>query len=293
MSFNELNWVEFLKKKAKRAKGIFAGIGDDCAVIKEKGKYYLISSDLFIEDVHFRLKNISFTDIGRRAAARAVSDIAACCGAPMFIIVSAGIPSFIKARQMKEIAKGIEDTASKCCASVIGGDTSRAQRLFLDIWVMGRAEKPILRKTAKTGDYVFLTGKLGKLAFNKPFMPKLKEARYLANNFRVNAMIDISDGFIIDLYRILQASAKGALLHKEEIPVTHGDKDLYRGEDYELIFTVDKNEPKIELLKRKFYWVGYIREKSFGYYFGFYDSRRKGSKKKEKVKVRGYLHFYS
>lgn len=284
MSFSELNWVEFLKKKARGGKGIVAGIGDDCAVIKEKGRFYLISSDLFIENVHFRLKDISFINIGKRAAARAVSDIAACAGRPKFIIISAGIPSYISASQMKEIMNGVEETASKCGASVIGGDTSRAQRLFLDVWVMGDAKRPVLRKTAKADDYIFVTGKLGKLAFNKPFMPGLKEASYLANNFKVNAMIDISDGFIIDLYRILKESKKGALLWKDKIPVTDGFGDVYRGEDYELIFTVDKNEPKIDLLKKRFYWAGYIKENSFGYYL-----EEDGSKRK--VKLKGYFHF--
>ncbi len=286
MSFNELNWIEFLKGKAKRPKGLFAGIGDDCAVIRDRGKYYLISSDLFIEDVHFKLGDISFLNIGRRAAARAVSDIAACAGRPKFVIVSAGIPDYITTNQMKKIAEGIEKTSSLCGASVAGGDTSKTSKLFLDVWVVGEAKKPILRSGAKPGDYIFITGGLGKLAFNKPFMPKLKEAEYLAKNFKVNAMIDISDGFIIDLYRILKESGRGALLFKDEILTSRGESDFYRGEDYELIFTVDKSDPKMELLKKKFNWAGYIKEKKYGYYF----VSREGNKQ-EKIKTAGYLHF--
>ena len=156
MVFNELSWVEFLKKKANNSKSVFTGIGDDCALIKEEDKYYLISSDLFIENVHFKLKDISFLNIGRRAAARALSDIAACAGKPKFIIISAGIPSHVTSRQIKEIIKGIEETASLCGASVIGGDTSRSDKLFIDVWVMGEAKRPILRKTAKTGDIYLL-----------------------------------------------------------------------------------------------------------------------------------------
>ena len=158
MSFSELNWVEFLKKKVKRAKGIFAGIGDDCAIIKKKEKYYLISSDLFIEDVHFKLKDISFLNIGKRAAARALSDIAACAGKPKYFVVSAGIPNFITARQMKEIMRGIEETAQLFGAAVVGGDSSKMTKLMLDIWVMGETKKPILRRSAKVGDYIFVTG---------------------------------------------------------------------------------------------------------------------------------------
>ena len=132
--------------------------------------------------------------------------------------------------------------------SLIGGDTSRARNLFLDVWGVGYARKCILRKTAREGDYIFVTGKLGDREFEEPFIPRIKEARYLVNNFKVNAMIDISDGFIIDLYRILKESSKGAVLQFEDIPC-NSRSDLYRGEDYELIFTVDKNDPHIEKLK--------------------------------------------
>ena len=199
MSFNELSWVKFLKKSTKSGEGVVCGAGDDCAVIREGERYYLISSDLFIEDVHFKLKGISFLNIGKRAAARAVSDIAACAGKPRFIAVSAGIPAYISTKQMKEIMNGIDKTASLCGASVVGGDTSRTRKLFLDVWVMGEAKKPILRSSAKAGDYIFVTEKLGKLPFNSPFVPRLKEAKYLADNFKINAMIDVSDGFIADL----------------------------------------------------------------------------------------------
>ncbi len=284
MSFNELSWIDFLKKRTVKNKEVFAGIGDDCAVIKGKNSYILVSTDLFVEEVHFKLKNVTFLDIGKRAVARAISDIAACGGLPRFVVVSAGIPPYVTARGMKQIMKGVVETTRLCGASVIGGDTARTDKLFLDVWVMGETKKPALRSRAKAGDYIFLTGKIGRLPFNKPFMPKLKEAAYLVKNFKVNAMIDISDGFVIDLYRILKASGRGAVVYKDKVPVVDSVKDMYRGEDYELIFTVDKSETKIEVLKKKFYWVGYITQGKCGYYF---DNRGK----KEQVKVRGFLHF--
>jgi len=284
MRFNELEWIEYLRGKTGKSKSIFFGIGDDCAVIRQRGEWYLVTSDLFIEDVHFKLEEISFLNIGKRAAARAISDIAACGGIPRFVVVSAGIPRYVTAKGMKQVMRGIAETTRLCGASVIGGDTAGTEKLFLDVWVVGKTKKPVLRSRAKAGDYIFVTGKIGRLSFNKPFMPKLKEALYLVKNFKVNAMIDISDGFAIDLYRILQASSKGAVLYKDKVPVADSLKDIYRGEDYELIFTVDKSEPKIEMLKKKFYWVGYITQERRGYYF---DNRGK----KEQVKVRGFLHF--
>ncbi len=284
MRFNELEWIEYLRKRTRKSKSIFFGIGDDCAVIRQRGEWYLVTSDLFIEDVHFKLEEISFLNIGKRAVARAISDIAACGGVPAFVVVSAGIPLYVTTRQMKQVMRGIEEMAMLSGAHIVGGDTAKTERFFLDVWVMGKAKNPVLRSRAKTGDYIFVTGKIGKLPFNKPFMPKLKEATYLAENFKINAMIDVSDGFIIDLYRILELSKKGALLYKDKIPVVSSPKDMYRGEDYELIFTVDRDESRIKVLKEKFYWVGYITDKRSGYYF---DSKGK----KERVNVTGFLHF--
>jgi thiamine monophosphate kinase len=96
-------------------------------------------------------------------------------------------------------------------------------------------------------------------------------------------MIDISDGFALDLYRILKESGKGALLYKKNMPI---DKisDLYRGEDYELIFTVSGDEKKIDLLKSKFYLVGTIKSSQSGY-------RMSDGKRSYNVDVKGYMHF--
>jgi len=284
MRFDELNWVEFLKKNVKKSKAVTVGIGDDCAVIKNKSSFILLSSDLFIEDIHFKLKTSSFKVIGQRAVARAISDIAACCGRPKFIVISLGLPFYVNKKDLKEITKGITVACKNEKVFLVGGDTSHSEKLFLDVMVLGEVKKPILRSGACEGDYIFLSGKLGKLAFNKPFNPKIKEALYLAKNFKISSMIDLTDGFILDLYRILKASKKGALIEKDKIPVTRGESDYIRGEDYELIFTVSKNEPKISFLKNKFYCLGRIKSKAFGFVM-----LNKG--KKEKIKPKGYLHF--
>ena len=96
-------------------------------------------------------------------------------------------------------------------------------------------------------------------------------------------MIDVTDGFIIDLYRVLKMSKKGALLYRDDIPLCN-KSNLYRGEDYELIFTVDKTEPKLAILKKKFSLVGRIRSSRSGY-------KWQAGNKLSKVKVKGYTHF--
>jgi thiamine monophosphate kinase len=95
-------------------------------------------------------------------------------------------------------------------------------------------------------------------------------------------MIDVSDGFILDLYRILKESKKGALIHLDDIPYNYSPSDLFRGEDYELIFTIDKSEPKLGLLRQKFYLVGRITSRGY---------KIVKDNKIENVKVKGYMHF--
>jgi thiamine-monophosphate kinase len=284
MRLRELEWVDFLKQKVKIGRDVIVGIGDDCAFVKIGSQNLLLKSDLFVENVHFSLKEINFKTIGMRAVARVLSDFAACGGVPKFIGVSAGLPAYIKERQLIKILAGILHYSKKYKFSLIGGDTGRSSKLFLDIWGVGTCKKFIKRSTAKVGDHIFITGKLGERKFSESFVPRLKASQYLVNNFKVSAMIDISDGFILDLYRILKESKKGALLFKENIPVTRGELDYYRGEDYELIFTVPGDEPRLDYLKKKFYCVGTIKSRAFGY-------KMQINSKVYKIEPRGYLHF--
>ena len=283
MAFNELNWVDFLKKKVEKGNDVLVGIGDDCALVKVKNKEVLLKSDLFIEDIHFKLKNTPFKTIGMRAVLRVLSDFAACAGQPRFLGISIGISRSVDEKNLKEILEGVIYLSKKYNFNFIGGDTAYTKKLFLDVWALGVSDKFVKRSTAKEGDYIFLTGKLGEHKFNESFIPRLKEAKYLASNFKINSMIDISDGFALDLYRLLKESKKGALLYKKDIPVNRMS-DIYRGEDYELIFTVSKDEKKLDLLKSKFYFVGTIKNKLFGY-------KITDNKKTRKVSLKGYTHF--
>lgn len=266
------------------AKDLLVGIGDDCAVIKVGSQKLLLKSDLFIDGVHFNRGKISFENIGKRAVARVLSDFAACGGEPKFIGVSLGAPRGLDKRYLKQILNGILKLSKEYKFSLIGGDTSSSEQLILDVWGVGSCRKPVLRSGAKAGDYIFITSKLGKRPFNKPFTPRIKESQYLVKNFKVNSMIDISDGFILDLHRVLKLSRKGAILDKKDIPLTGADADLYRGEDYELIFTIDKNEKKLNSLKKKFHCVGRIVSKASGY-------KIKDNNKISRVRVKGYTHL--
>lgn len=255
---NELNWVDFLSKKVKKGSGVLRGIGDDCALVKVGKEKLLLKSDLFVEDIHFKKGKTKYQDLGMRAVARVFSDFAACGGVPKFIGASIAAPPYLKEKDLKQILKGILKICEEYKCSLIGGDTSKGNKLFLDIWGIGIAKRFIARDSAKIGDHIFITGKLGKNKFNLPFGPKINEAQYLIKNFKVNSMIDISDGFVVNLLQILKMSKKSALIYKNDIPLC-GESDLNRGEDYELIFTIDKSEPKLKILKNKFYLIGEIK----------------------------------
>lgn len=280
----ELSWVDYLKRRTGKSPDVLTGIGDDCAWVRLGREKFLLKSDLFIEDVHFKLKNTSFEVIGQRAVARVLSDFAACGGWPKFIGISLGLPGHLNKKNLKLILSGVLKLAKQYKFSLVGGDTSKSSRLFLDVWGLGTVDKFIARDKAKTGDYIFVTGQLGNKPFNQPFRPRLEEAKILAKNFKLTSMIDISDGFIIDLCRILALSRKGACVAFADVPVTGGRKDLYRGEDYELIFTVSPSDKKLTFLKKKFYCVGRIMPESFG-------CKIKKGNKLSKIALKGYQHF--
>ena len=281
---NELQFINLLRKKSKPIKDVLCGIGDDCALVRIGKEKILLKSDLSVEGVHFKKKDTSYKDIAKRAVARVLSDFAACGGVAKFIGISLGKPKNVHDRALGDMLAGVNEMGAKFKFSLVGGDTSVSSKLILDVWGVGVAKKFISRGGAKRGDVIFLSGPLGKRPFSKSFEPRVNEAQYLVDNFKVNSMIDISDGFIIDLYRLLKESKKGACILHGAIPCTKDDSDMYRGEDYELLFTVSKDEPKINDLMRKFYCVGTIEGQSFGY-------KIKIGKKLKKALVRGYTHF--
>ena len=170
--------------------------------------------------------------------------------------------------------------------------------MVIDVALIGEIEKEslVLRSGAKEGDLIFVTGALGKGRLkNLKFMPRLKEARTIVKKFKINSMIDISDGLLIDLYRIAKASNAGVFIYKSLIPLhdksTSFKDALEYGEDFELLFTLSLREAK-KLIR----------------YTGKYDyppvtligevvSKKKGLNfigdegKITKIKPKGYLHF--
>lgn len=295
---NELKFIKYLTGKIKPSKDIVRGIGDDTAVIKyTKDKYLLFASDMIIGGVHFT-KNADPFNVGWKAAAVNISDIAAMGGIPKYIVISVGVPG----RGNEKILKGITEGAMAVCrkfgVEIAGGDTNFSKNIIIDVSIIGEVEKKnvVRRDGAKEGDLIFVTGKLGD-GRNKhlTFTPRIKESRLLVENFKVNAMMDISDGLFLDLSRLCDESKVGSCIYKSLIPVSDKAKSLKDaltyGEDFELLFTMSISEAKklMRYMGKKFFpdasLIGQITNKSKG--INFIDEKLKMTK----IKPLGYQHF--
>ena len=214
-------------------------------------------------------------------------------------VVSLGIYPELNISVADGICKGLKKIADRFGVSIVGGDMAKSKKIVLDVSLIGEAKKEnlALRSAAKAGDVIFVTGLLGGSIKGRHlnFMPRLEEIQSILKSFKVNAMIDISDGLALDLWRIAEASGVGAYLYEDAIPVS-GDavsvkNALYDGEDYELLFTMTMREAKrfFKTMLAKFRIpvtpIGKIVDRKRGYKI----IRQNG--KLENLKIKGYLHF--
>lgn len=304
--------IERFRRGIKTDSSVIKGSGDDCAVLEFSKDYYqLFTCDMIVDGVDFTAKD-SLSLVGRKALAVSISDIAACGGIPKHAVVSMGLPrrfspdissghfsrgrpKILTVEHVDKIAKGLFALAREYKVNIVGGDISRADSLTIDVSMLGLVEKNklVLRDGAKIGDIIMVTGQIGGSHLGKhlKFIPRVKEARFLVENFKINSMIDISDGLIQDLGHILKQSNKGAVIYEYFIPVSKKEKSLSgalsRGEDFELLFTASMNEAKKILEKdpAHFKAIGKIVPKNQG--FRLIDRNNK----QIRPVLKGYQHF--
>lgn len=248
----EFRFIETIAKGCINHKSVVKGIGDDAAVVRlSKDLFLLFTSDMLIENVHFKRSQPAHL-IGHKAIACSLSDIAAMGGTPRYALISVALPKDLSSSFACNIYKGMRRTAKKFGLSIIGGDTNSADKIIIDVCICGiaRERKFVLRSSARKGDRIFVTGTLGGSQSGRHlrFTPRIKEARFLIERYPLHAMIDVSDGLISDLGHIIEKSKKGAIIYSESIPVSPDAESLndayYTGEDFELIFTVGKTHAK-------------------------------------------------
>ncbi|MGA8028962.1 MAG: thiamine-phosphate kinase [Bryobacteraceae bacterium] len=227
-------------------KAIIQGIGDDCAILRPAANEDLVlTSDFVLEGRHFTLKTHTASDIGRKALARSLSDLAAMGSEPVFCLISLAIPAQLASSWVPGFYKGLLALAAKYKVTIAGGDLARFDKVIADVMCCGRVPRgeAILRSGAKPGDRIYVTGELGRSAD-----PRIK-AGIALRKLGVSAAMDISDGLSLDLHRLCLESQVSADLNAN-LPIAPGatiEQALHAGEDYELLFTAS---PKKKIPKK-------------------------------------------
>jgi thiamine-monophosphate kinase len=231
---------------------VLVGVGDDCAVLRgsSRNHFLLFKTDAVVEGVHFTA-DAAPAAVGRKALARALSDLAAMGATPLAAVITLGLPPDEKLPRLRSIYRGLARLAKKYRVDLVGGETTRAEQLFLNVALLGecRGYRPVLRSGARPGDRLFVTGRLGGSQAKRhlTFEPRLAEGRWLAQKKIATAMMDLSDGLGADLPRLAEASRVSFQLDEPAVPRAPGAslRAAYDdGEDYELLFTARPGRAK-------------------------------------------------
>ncbi|MCS7156224.1 MAG: thiamine-phosphate kinase [Blastocatellia bacterium] len=289
---SELEWIRKIREMARRfAPEVILGIGDDAAILKRSpGKWWLVTTDALVEDVHFRREYTPARLLGHKALAVNLSDIAAMGGRPRFFVLSLTVPEDVEDAYVEEFLSGIMAAADRYAVVLIGGNLAASPRGFsAHVTVIGEcaAHRAVRRDGAMPGEAIYVTGWLGLSALGlrllaaghrlsdalpehlrRPILahlapePRLSLGQYLAEEGVARAMIDLSDGLSSDLRRLCEESRVGAVLHAEALPVVAEASAfgvdpltlaLHGGEDYELLFTVrEEHMPRLEEVRMRF-----------------------------------------
>ncbi len=242
-----------------------SGIGDDCALIEVERGILALSCDLSVEGVHFRCEWLSLEEIGWRAVASALSDLAAEGALPLAVLCAVATPLDAAAQDLVALMRGAGAMAREAGTTIRGGDLSRGPAWAIDVTVLGRAERPVTRTGAAPGDGIWVTGQLGgaraalsawlagrdpdedaRERFARP-VPRIAAGRWLAGH-GAHAMLDLSDGLAGDAGHLAAASAARLVINLERVPADPacaGEADWQGiaaeefaaggGEDYELL----------------------------------------------------------
>ncbi|PYN20966.1 MAG: thiamine-phosphate kinase [Candidatus Rokuibacteriota bacterium] len=274
----ERRLIEIIRRAVRKASGVRVGIGDDCAVLEpDAGSLLLATTDLLIEDVHFRRRWATPTDIGWKALAVNLSDIAAMGGRPRWALIALACPEAVGLDEAEAFYAGVRALASEHDVTIVGGDTAASPRGWIvNMTLLGEAVRPpITRSTARGGDVIAVTGSLGRSAAGLALLeatpaprgvtaaeatdvttahlrprPRTREGQWLAAAGGVTSMIDLSDGLATDLGHLCEESGLGARVELGRLPVeatVHAvaralDREALAwatggGEDYELLLT--------------------------------------------------------
>ena len=275
--FGELGLIERVRRRVgPPGVGILVGMGDDAAALAwPPGQILLLTTDTLVEDVHFRRATASLREVGAKAMAVNLSDIAAMGGEPRFALLALALPASSTVEDVDELYGGLLDMATRYGVQLIGGDTCAApDRIVLTVTLVGQVDGPPVRRSgARPEDAILVTGTLGASAAGLAALergplpvphdvvasvqrahrlptPRVAEGRLIRASGAATAMIDLSDGLATDLGHIAAESGVGARVRLPALPVSGATREVARavgeapwrwaasgGEDYELLFT--------------------------------------------------------
>jgi thiamine-monophosphate kinase len=248
---------------------VVLGIGDDASAWRTPGLIEIGTTDALVEGVHFTFDIATWRDLGWKALAINISDVAAMGGRPLYAMVSLGLPPETEVESVADLYRGMLEVAQRFDTDICGGNISSAPVVMVSVAVIGESSGRLLeRSAALPGDLIAVTGYLGgasaglrvlrsgqdtrgeaaavlKKAHQRPY-PRVSEGQVLVDE-GANAAIDLSDGLLADLGHVAQASGLAATVRAHSVPVHPAAKDalgdeslalaLSGGEDYELLFT--------------------------------------------------------
>jgi len=235
------------------------GPGDDMAEVRlPGGGRVLVGTDTILDGTHFDSSRDPLGDVGWKALAVNLSDVAAMAAVPLAAVGTLALPQDFPVKRARELFEGLRHCAEEFQCSWVGGDvTSWDQRLAITVTVLAHAEAPVRRNGAKAGQLLCVTGHLGGSLAGRHlnFTPRVREARRLAEAVSLGAMIDLSDGLSSDVGHICTESGTGVSIEAARIPVSEAARELAAkdgrspldhalsdGEDFELLFTVDPSD---------------------------------------------------
>lgn len=243
------------------------GVGSDCAAVRVgRGLKLVATTDAIVQDVHFTLPGFSPEDVGWKALAVNLSDLAAAGARPRWFLCALGVPKSPRALQLAaRMAKGMAGLARRFGCALVGGNVSRSKDWSLTITALGEARRPLMRTGARPGDALVVVGKLGDAAaglrgsrggLSAQRRPLPLVAEGVAAARFASASIDVSDGFLRDLGHLCAQSRCGAVVELSDLPVGRAARSrrdglelaLTGGEDYALLYAVPQRN--LEALRR-------------------------------------------
>ena len=277
MEISENKLINRIKAFEDKSSLVIRGIGDDGAAVNFSGGQYVLVQDAMVEHVHFKFSFVNPYSVGKKAVYVNISDVLSMGALPLFYLVTTGINPSMESNDIARLYRGMRQAGREFGAVMIGGDTTESKHdFFIDVSMIGKiiTKSYLGRDKAKVGDYIAVTGLLGESAYGLHLCLEGKKAgrsdrytrRYASPkpDFTVwkeivkrditRAMMDVSDGLLIDLGRMMTESRTGAIVHLESVPMPAILKKnnlenlaLAGGEDYQFLFTFPRRKlPAVE-----------------------------------------------